>query len=85
MAHHEPEQYLVSRLQDAFARDPRVAELSIAVDVSGRDIYLSGSVSTAERSDVVAEVAKELCPEHSIHNDLTVAQVLDEPAVEDLD
>ncbi len=68
-----PEVYLVERVRQALAHDPRVAELGISVTVVGDKVLLSGEVATQERKAAAAEVAQPLLEGRILHNGLTVA------------
>jgi osmotically-inducible protein OsmY len=80
----EPDEYLVARLQDAFMRDERVAEPSITVTLVEDNVYLGGTVATRQRREALERIARELCPQRRIHNEVTVSELPDTPAVEDL-
>ena len=82
--HDEPTQYVVARLQEAFAQDERVADPHIEVTVVDRDIFLTGMVATPTRREALDLIAARVCPRHNIHNEVTVADVSDPPATEDL-
>jgi hypothetical protein len=68
----EPKQYLVGRIQDLLAHDPRVGELDVQVRVVGERVFLRGSVPTEERRDAITTVVHELIPDHEVHNEVTV-------------
>jgi osmotically-inducible protein OsmY len=67
-----PDPYLVERVRNALAEDPRVGELGIDVAVEGTRLVLAGEVATDERRDAVAEVALEQAPGHHVDNRVTV-------------
>lgn len=74
----EPKQYVVGRVREALATDPRINELDIQVTVTGRKVFLSGDVPTQERKDVIAVVVRETLPDYEVHNQTTV-RVYEEP------
>jgi Flp pilus assembly secretin CpaC len=74
----EPEPYLVEHVRDALAHDPRVGELDVTVEVEGETVVLSGSLSSPERRQAAAEVARDLLPDHQVRNETSVAE-FDEP------
>ena len=76
-------EYDAERLREEFARDERVSELGIEVTISGDHAYLRGKVSTGERREALSEVARELLPECTIVNEVTVIE-LEEPHLETL-
>jgi hypothetical protein len=71
----EPKQYLVARLRQALATDPRVNELDIHVKIAGDRVFLTGWVATPQRRDAVSVVTRELLPDHEIHNSITVMEL----------
>jgi len=68
-------QYLVGKLQNAFATDPRVSMLDVKVMVCGGKIHLTGQVASEERRRAVAEVVSEVIPDVEVRNELTVFEV----------
>jgi len=74
----EEEAYLLQRIRDALAKDPRTNELELEVQVAGTRITISGMVATPERRDGVSAVATEVAPDHEIHN-WTDVPALDAP------
>jgi hypothetical protein len=72
-----PAAYVVARIQQALAADPRVGELGIVVaEEEPGLVVLKGSVSTASRKGAVATVARqvmqELGDERRVRDDTTV-------------
>jgi osmotically-inducible protein OsmY len=80
----EPKQYVIGRIQEALAHDPRAGELDVQVKVVGEKVFLSGSVATPERHDAVSRVVAELLPDHDVHNELVVIECQEDPAPERL-
>jgi osmotically-inducible protein OsmY len=72
---NEPKQYLVERLRTALAHDDRAGELDVHVRVLGARVYIQGTVATSERRDAVTTVAREVLPDHDVHNEMTVVGV----------
>lgn len=68
-----PPDYLVGHLEDAFARDPRVNEQGLHVEIAARKVFVTGTVSTPDRHRAVDEVVTELLPGFELHNQATVA------------
>lgn len=68
-------QYLIGRLQDALAVDPRVNVLDVKVSVCGGRIHLTGEVATAARRDAVGQVVAELAPGIEVRNEVTVYEL----------
>jgi hypothetical protein len=65
-------EYLVGRIQQALATDPRTGELELDVRIAGGRVFLSGSVVTDDRCRAVEEVVREVAPELGISNELSV-------------
>ena len=78
----EPEAYLVERVREALAHDPRVSELGISVRVAGETVLLTGDVATPERRAAAAEVVAPLLGGRKLENGLTVATLTASDAVE---
>lgn len=68
------QEYLSGHLEEALASDPRVAEPSLEVHVSGRSVVIRGEVATQERRAAVEDVAREVAPDRAIHNETTVLE-----------
>jgi hypothetical protein len=68
----EAPEYMIGRIQQALATDPRTGELELDVRIAGGRIFLTGSVATKERRLAVEEVVREIAPGQGISNDLSV-------------
>jgi osmotically-inducible protein OsmY len=68
-----PPDYLVGHVEEALACDPRVNEQGLHVAITPGKVFVTGTVSTRERFDAVAEVVGELLPDFALHNEATVA------------
>jgi osmotically-inducible protein OsmY len=68
-------QYLVGRLQDALATDPRVNVLDVKITVVGDKIHLTGEALTPERREAVAAVVNEVAPHIEVRNEMIVFQM----------
>ena len=79
----EPDAYTGAHVQEALARDGRVGELGIGVEISGAMVTVQGIVPTAERRAAIEEVVRELLPDHEIRNRVVVEEMRDagEPEV----
>jgi osmotically-inducible protein OsmY len=77
-------QYLVGRLQETLAADPRVSTLDIKVVATGGRIHLIGEVPTHERRAAVIAVVHEALPGVQVRNELTVLELSGAPEPEDL-
>jgi len=80
----QPTPYLVARVRDAFAHDERVAALDINVRIVGGAAFLTGTVTTPERRDACECVAREVLPDHEIHNQLVLLDQQAPSAAEDV-
>ena len=74
-AHAEPPEYVVAHLREALARDPRVNELELNVQIAAGKVFITGDVATPDRQRAVAEVARELLPEWEIHNGTAITPI----------
>ena len=79
-----PTPYLVARVRDAFAHDERVAALDINVRIVGGSAFLTGTVTTPERRDACERVAREVLPDHEIHNQIVLLEQHAPSATEDV-
>ncbi len=75
----EPEVYVVERIREALAHDPRVAELGIGVTVTGDKVLLTGDVATTDRRAAVEEVVAPLADGRVVHNVIGVVPVSEVP------
>jgi hypothetical protein len=70
-----PDLYLVERIREALAGDPRVNELGIVVTVVGSRVFLTGSVASSTRQRSITEVLRERFPDLEICNDVKVHEI----------
>ena len=68
-------QYLVGKLQEALATDPRVNALDIKVMIFGGKVHLTGQIPTAARRDAVLAGVTEAAPGVEVYNELTVLEL----------
>ena len=78
------DEYLVERIREAIATDPRVNELELQVTVASGKVFVSGTVATAERRDAIGEVLAAVAPKHEIHNETSVIPLSPDHEVEEL-
>jgi hypothetical protein len=78
------DQYLVEHIRDVLAKDPRVHEIELQVNVAGDKAVITGSVPTEERRAAVTEVLKERFPDLRIDNQTRVPRFDSEPEPEEL-
>ncbi len=70
----QPPEYLVARIQEALAMDPRTGELELDVRIAGGRVFLAGAVATAERREAVERVVGEVCPDFQVVTQLSVTE-----------
>lgn len=69
----QPVTFLVGRLREALAEDPRTNSLDIQVTIAAGKVFLIGDVGTPEMRHAAECVVRELVPEgHVIVNELEV-------------
>src|SRR5919198_4208719 len=83
-AEDQPPHYLVQRVREALAHDPRVNELEIKVKIYGRKVFATGTVPTQERRDAISGVIEDVLPGFTVHNETTVATLPEPSEAEEL-
>lgn len=68
----QPVPYLVGRVEEALAHDPRVNEMNVSVTVAGRKIWVTGTVATVERQRAISQVVGDVAPGYEVRNDTSV-------------
>jgi hypothetical protein len=58
----EPVKYLVGRLRQALAEDPRTNILDVQITIRAGKAFLEGQVDSAALKEAVEEVTRELLP-----------------------
>ena len=71
-AGQDPPHYLVQRVREALAHDPRVGELELRVKMVGEKVFVTGTVPTDERRRAVSDVVREVLPDAEVHNETTI-------------
>lgn len=66
--------YVAAHVQEALARDERVNEPELEVQVVGGRVFVTGVVPTEERRRAVEAVVRERCPDLEVENQTTVAR-----------
>lgn len=81
-----PAEYLVGHLEDALARDPRVTEQGLRVQIldNPMTVVVTGTVVAPERKAAVADVVRELLSGVAVRDETTVADYPEDSRVEDL-
>jgi osmotically-inducible protein OsmY len=80
----EVPEYNAGHVQDLLARDPRVGELELDVEVTDQTAVITGVVHTEERRQAVTTVVREALPDMQVDNRVEVADTEAGPAVERL-
>lgn len=83
MTERAPE-YVVERVREALARDPRVGEIELDVSIQGRTVVVEGTVPTEERREAIPEVVRATAPDHEVENRTTVTSLGPADAPEDV-
>jgi osmotically-inducible protein OsmY len=81
----EPDPYLIERVREALAEDPRVGELYVQVTMAGGKVFISGTVATEDRKIAMTELVRELLPEHEVHNLATVSSLTEPVETEQIE
>ncbi len=76
--------YMIGRLEEALACDPRVNEQGLHVDVDEGTFVVTGTVSTPERLAGVEAVAADLLSGYPLRNEVTVSDYPELGEVEDI-
>ena len=79
---HDLDPYLAQHVREALAQDPRVGELGVDVQIDEEAVVLRGVVTSAERREAAAEVARDLAPDRTVRNETTI-EAFDEPPREE--
>lgn len=66
--------YVAAHVQEALARDPRVNEPELEVQVVSRRVFVTGVVPTNERREAIEAVVREMSPDLVVENQTTVAR-----------
>lgn len=71
-ARRQPSEYLVGRLREALAEDPRTGEQDIKISVEGNRILLRGEASTEEHRRAIERVVYDIAPGYQVNNQTKV-------------
>jgi hypothetical protein len=75
----EPEIYQAEHLREALARDPRVGELGIEVEIDGASVVLRGTMTSPEQQEAAIAITGDFLPGHLVRIESTTP-VITEPA-----
>jgi len=70
--HHAP-QYIVARLKEGLAEDPRTGEQDLKFSVEGNRILVRGEVLSEERKRAADSLIRELAPGFEVENNIRVS------------
>lgn len=79
-----PPEYLVGHVEDALARDPRVNEQGLHVELSEAGVVVTGVVTSETQKGNIAAVVSELLPGHRVEDRTTVADYAEDGEVEEV-
>jgi osmotically-inducible protein OsmY len=79
-----PPEYLVGHVEDALARDPRVNEQGLHVELRETTVVVTGTVTSPTQKVSVTDVVSELLPEHRVEDRTTVADYAEDGEVEEV-
>lgn len=79
-----PPEYLVGHVEDALARDPRVNEQGLHVELRATTVVVTGTVTVESQKANIAEVVSELLPDHELQDRTTVADYAEDGEVEEV-
>ncbi|HET7523662.1 MAG TPA: BON domain-containing protein [Acidimicrobiales bacterium] len=79
-----PPEYLVGHVEDALARDPRVNEQGLHVELREAGVVVTGVVTSETQKKKIAEVVSELLPDHRVEDRTTVADYAEDGEVEEV-
>lgn len=82
MAASGDDHYLVERLRERFAEDPRLGELGIEVHIVAGIVHIHGEVATEQRRAAIGEIAAEVAPDRAVRNEVQVTEIGAGPAAE---
>ena len=66
--------YVAAHVHEALARDSRVNEPELEVQVVGGRVFVTGVVPTDERRRAIEDVVHECCPDLRVENKTTVGR-----------
>lgn len=84
-AREEPDEYAIAHVREALAKDGRVNELHVRVEIDGNRVILSGNVTTPERRAAASDVVAEVLPGYEVDNRTTVHNTPGGTVTEDLE
>ena len=74
--------YEAAHLSELLANDPRTSAPELRVTVGGGIVTVTGTVTTQERREAVADVITDAHPELEVRNDVTVLDLSGPPSSE---
>ncbi|HYY44952.1 MAG TPA: BON domain-containing protein [Actinomycetota bacterium] len=80
----EPEEYIIARVREALATDPRVSEPGLEVDIRLGTVFVRGEVPSETVRAAISEVAAETSAGVPVRNETAVRNPSDKTTEEDL-
>lgn len=77
--------YLVEKVKQALADDPRAGEIALDVQIAGDTIFVRGTVGTEERRRALTAVVNDAAPGWKVRNETEVPDLTAAPVVENLE
>ncbi len=76
--------YLLAKLRESLAEDPRTNELDIQLESSGEKVLLRGEIVTEERLRAVVDIAREIMEGYEVVNQLRLVELKESLETEDV-
>ncbi|MDA8296147.1 MAG: BON domain-containing protein [Actinomycetota bacterium] len=71
----EARAYLIERLRERFATDPRLGELGLEVRLVGDIAHVRGQVESEARRQAVVTVITEVAPDLAVRNEVEITDL----------
>lgn len=81
-----PSEYLVGHIEDALARDPRIAEQGLHVELPAGEttVVVTGTITSTQHRAHIVDLITELMPGHRVSDRTTVADYGENGEVEEV-
>jgi osmotically-inducible protein OsmY len=79
-----PDVYVAEHVRDALAKEPRLSELHVEVTITSGKVFLTGTVGSEERRNLLTTLVRALVPDHEVVNHTTIDAPAAGPDVEKL-
>ncbi|HZA60536.1 MAG TPA: BON domain-containing protein [Actinomycetota bacterium] len=61
-------EYVVARIREILAKDPRVGEIELSIDLAETHVVVTGNVETDQQRDAISTILHELLPDRDVEN-----------------